>query len=270
MTRIATFFQLITITMVLLAATSLFAQQQENETPSKKEVKTNTSATLTPQQILEKTDYLNSGYDDQIMDNTMTIVDVDGSKKSYNMWVKQKGAETRFVRFTSGEIKNMSMLVEPGNKVHVYLPGFKKVRKVAAHAMNQSFAGSDFSNEDISSASWGKNYIPAIEREDDTAWYLKCTPKPDVDVNYAWVVVKVDKKNFHQLGVDYFNDKGERVKYQTCEQLTTFPGGAVRNKIVTMGDPRTGHKTILTVNDLKVNQGLSDSIFSVRQLRWGR
>src|SRR5512142_2014948 len=100
-------------------------------------------APLTAGQILDKMDATNNAFADQTMEIRLTVIDVDGSKKSYDMTVLQKGDTKRLVTFTSGEMKGMATLVEDRNSVHVYLPGYKKVRRVAAHNMNQSLAGSD-------------------------------------------------------------------------------------------------------------------------------
>jgi len=100
----------------------------------------------TAEEILARMDQVTNGYDDQYMRAVMTIVDTDGSRKSYDFSIAQKG-EKRMIRFHSGEMKGMGTLVESPSVVYTYLPAFKKVRRVAPHTMNQSFAGSDFTND---------------------------------------------------------------------------------------------------------------------------
>ena len=223
----------------------------------------------TAAEVLAKMEANNNGYADQRMEMKLTVVDTDGSKKSYEMTMFQKGDVKRMIQFTSGEMKGMSTLVEDRNSVHVYLPGFKKVRRVAAHNMNQSLAGSDLTSEDMAQVSWAADWNVAFEKQDDTAWWLALTPKsPDASSN-AKVVHKVEKKDFSQSESHYFNKAGEETKRFINTGLTDF-GGAKRYKNIVVSDPRTGHRTELEVKDFKVNQNLKDDLFTVRQLQWGK
>jgi len=226
-------------------------------------------APVTASQILDKMDATNNAFADQTMDIRLTVIDVDGTQKSYDMTVQQKGDTKRLVNFTSGEMKGMATLVEEANSVYVYLPGYKKVRRVAAHNMNQSLAGSDMSSEDMAITSWSKDWVPAIESEDATSWTLTLAPKPGVTASYGRVTHRVDKKSFGQLETRYFDKSGTLAKTLVSTEPTDFHG-TLRARFVTVTDTRSGHKTVLETRDLKVNQGLKDDLFTVRQLQWGK
>ncbi|MCC6335382.1 MAG: outer membrane lipoprotein-sorting protein [Myxococcales bacterium] len=223
---------------------------------------------LSPQEILAKMEALNNGFADQKMEIRITVFEVDGSKKSYDMTMFQKGDKKRLIQFTSGEMKGMSTLVEDRNTVHVYLPGFKKVRRVAAHNMNQSLAGSDLSSEDMAQVSWAADWNLSLEKEDDTSYWLLLTPK-SADSAYSKVQHRVDKKTFAQQETHYFNKAGEEVKRFVNTNFTDFHG-VMRNKKITVSDPRTGHRTEMDILDFVVNQGLKDDLFTVRSLQWGK
>lgn len=226
-------------------------------------------APLTAAQILDKMDATNNDFADQTMDIRLTVIDVDGSKKSYDMTVLQKGDTKRLVTFTSGEMKGMATLVEERNSVYVYLPGYKKVRRVAAHNMNQSLAGSDMSSEDMATTAWSKDWTPTVESEDATSWTLVLAPRPGVTGSYSKIIHKIDKKTFGQAETRYFDKSGTLVKVLQTTEPTDFHG-TLRARFVTVTDPRTSHKTVLETRDLKVNQGLKDDLFTVRQLQWGK
>lgn len=227
------------------------------------------AADPSPSEVLAKMEATINGFADQKMDMKLTVVDVDGASKSYELTMFQKGDSKRLVQFTSGEMKGMATLVEEKGSVHVYLPGFKKVRRVAAHNMNQSLAGSDLTSEDMAQVSWAADWNVAFEKQDATAWWLALTPKKPEEATHAKVVHKVEKKDFTQSGSSYFNKAGEETKRFVNTQLTDF-GGAKRYKSIVVSDPRTGHRTELEVKDFKVNQGLKDDLFTVRQLQWGK
>lgn len=224
----------------------------------------------TAEEILTRMDQVTNGYDDQYMRAVMTIVDTDGSQKSYDFSIAQKG-EKRMIRFHSGEMKGMGTLVESPSVVYTYLPAFKKVRRVAPHTMNQSFAGSDFTNDLMAFTSWVRAYVPRLVAEDETYWTLECTPRPGgVKPPFPKAVVKVHKKHCQPDYYAFYDEKGEKVKVFENSDPKEWKPGLIRNQVVWVTDPRTGHKTRLDIKEFRVNEGLKDSMFTQRELEWGR
>lgn len=232
---------------------------------------------LTPQEILERVDQINNDFVDQTMVTKMTIVDIDGSRKSYDFIIRQKpdgkGNVKLLLRFTSGEIKGMATLIEDRNHMYVLLPGLKKTRRVAAHGMNQSFAGSDFTNDDMATPLFSKHYDTVLDHEDATHWYLKLTPKPGENIEYGKVILKVRKSTFQEDGREYYDKQGKKIKTFENSESKEFTGkdGKVvpRNTKVVVTDVRTGHRTELDVREFRFNEGLPDSMFTLRELEWG-
>lgn len=227
------------------------------------------AAKPTAEEILKMMEATNNSYKDQTLQEQLTVVDTDGTRKSYELTLYQKGNVKRLVSFTSGEIKGMSMLVEDPNSVYVYLPGFKKVRRVAASNMNQTVVGSDLSNDDMATVSWTDGFVPSLDHEDDTSWWLVLTPKDPAKSAYSKIVHRVNKAIKGQQETHYYDKSGVEVKRLICSQPTTFDG-VTRFKLAVFSDPRTGHSTELETKDAKYNQGLADDFFSVRQLQWGK
>ena len=223
-----------------------------------------------PLEILEKMDTVISGYNDQLMEIEMVIIDVDGSRKSYKFVMYQKKGGKRLVRFTSGDLKGMSVLTLPGGRAYVYLSGYKRVRRVAAHNMKQTIAGSDFTQEDMATTNWAELYDAELLSEDEGFWRLRCNPKDERKMGHAYAILKIGKKEFRQWGVEYYNDKGEMIKFLDNENIKTFNSGARCHGRVRLTDARTGHKTDLNILDFKVNQGLKDKFFTTRHMQWGR
>jgi outer membrane lipoprotein-sorting protein len=225
-------------------------------------------AKLSPVEILGKMEATNNGYTDQTLSERLTVVDVDGSRRSYDMTFRQKGTK-RLVDFTSGESKGMSVLVEDRDTVYVYMPGFRKVRRVASSAMNQAVVGSDISNDDMATVSWGQLYDVTLDKEDDSSFWLSLVPKQGVDTGYAKIVHRVDKSHFLQEETHWFDRGGQEVKRLVASQPTNYDG-VTRYKLIVFSDPRTGHRTELDTQSAKYNQGLSDALFTLRQLQWGK
>jgi outer membrane lipoprotein-sorting protein len=246
------------------------AEESPAAQPAAKPADAAPAVQVSTKEILEKMEKVINGFDDQVMEVKLTVVDVDGSKKTYEFTISQKGDAKRLAQFTSGEIKGMATLVEDRNSVYVYLPGFKKVRRVAAHNMSQSLVGSDLSNDDMAMVSWTKAWDAKLDKEDATSWTLVLIPKPDEKTDYGKVIHKVEKQTFVLVESQYFNRAGEKVKLWQNSNFTEFQPGVRRCKNVIISDPRTGHRTEMEIKSFRVNQGLKDDLFTVRQLQWGK
>lgn len=221
------------------------------------------------QEILERMDRVNYGYEDQVMEIRMTVTEPSGSSKSYDFIIFQKGNAQRLVRFTSGEVKGMATLVTGPGRIYVYLPAFKKVRQVASHAMDQTFAGSDYTMDDISNPTFSPRYKATLLREDDKVYVLELTPKPGENPLYPRIEVTIEKGTYFQKTTRYYDAKGQLVKTMECSDPKDYHG-IKRNSVIIMTDARTGHSTRFDIVDFRVNQGLKDSMFTVRELQWSR
>lgn len=216
--------------------------------------------------IFKKMDDVTNGYQDSMMSIHMTVVDVNGSEKTYDYDIFQKG-EQRLLKFHSGEVKGMATLVKSPSEVYAYLPSQKKTRRIAAHKMGQSFAGSDMTSDDMAFTSWVKAYKPVLDKEDEQYWYITATALQNAP--FPTTKIKIDKKNYQLAEFAYYNDKNELVKTFTNTGMKDW-GGCFRNQFVVISDGRTKHKTKLEVREFKINQGYKDDMFSKRELEWGR
>lgn len=222
---------------------------------------------MTIDALMKEVDAFYDDVQDQQYEMTMMLVEPDGAKKERRMTYKAKGEYKAITRFHFPDsVKGMGFLQEEGDNFHVYLPDFQKVRKVAAHAKRQSFMGSDFSYNDMNNRRFTLDYDAKLVDDTGARYIVELTPKPDRDVEYSRLVLTVQPDTFMIDTIDFVDDKGQKVKRQTRDDETKI-GDIWMQRRVTMEDLRTGHKTVLQMADIKLNEGVADDEFSVRQLR---
>ena len=184
--------------------------------------------------------------------------------------VQNKG-EKRMVRFSApSDMKGTRVLVLSRQQMWVYLPAYKKVRRVASHVKQQGFMGTTYSDEDMSTTQFGGVYSATLVSETETDAQLRLTPKPGAESGYAHAEKVVRKDIMLPSEIRYFNESGQHLKtearteYDCSEKLCT-------PKKMKMTDHTRGDAwTVLEANSRKVNQGVADSIFTVRNLERGR
>jgi len=151
----------------------------------------------------------------------------------------------------------------------VYLPAYRKVRRVASHVRDQGFMGSAFSHDDMSVVTYGDKLAPKLKAEDRATWTVEATRKEGSDYRYPRLLIKVRKADHQPAELIYFNAAGVKVK---TEKRTGFEciKEHCNPRVITLTDHARGVTSTLTRKKWKVNTGVADSYFSVRALLRGR
>ena len=181
------------------------------------------------------------------------------------VWVKDTLRLTEFE--APGDMKGTRALVRGQSQMYIYLPAYKKVRRVSSSLSEGGFMGTTFSNEDISTTEYSPYYDTTLSGEDEQAWALTLVPKPDVKVGYSKLEISMSKKFEVPLVIKYFNKKGAHTKTETREG-TSCEGTVCTAEVMTMTDHTRGDaSTSLTRTEWEVNTGLDDSLFTTRTLQ---
>ena len=221
---------------------------------------------LTPAQIMDKVDDAINGPKDQSYTVNLVLIDKDGSRKTREMIMLQKGRDRRLVRFTApADQRGIAFLSLPNDIQYLYLPVFAKVRRIASHVKNTNFAGTDFTYADLEAGKWSDKWIPVIKGQDKETTVLELTPKPGTTTDYAKQYVTVRNESFYPVRIEMYGKSGALAKVLIREGLRQVQGYWV-SMDSTMEDVKKQHKTQMLVSDLKLDTGISDSKFTERYL----
>lgn len=217
--------------------------------------------------ILTKVDEVSSAPKDQFISSTMIIVDKNGNQNERKMVIYQKGGDKRLVRFLSpASQKGISFLSLPNDRMYLYLPAFRKVRLIASHVKNQNFAGTDFSYDDMSSFSFAQEYDAQLLETTDTIYLLKLSPKPEIEKDYSQLKMWVNKDSYVPSTIEYYNKSGNLWKILTFDNIEKI-GEYQIAKQMEMKDLEKSHSTKMIINEIQLDSGLTDDIFTTRNLQ---
>jgi outer membrane lipoprotein-sorting protein len=217
--------------------------------------------------VLTKIDSVINAPRDMTAVEKMTLIENDGSEKLRDVKIYQKGRELRLVRFLSpADVRGVSFLRLAEDRLYLYLPAFRKVRRIASSVKNESFMGTDFSYEDMSQSEYEKDYSAKSVTEEGGQYVLELVPRPGADVGYGKLVMYADKSNYIYRKVEYYNKAGKLEKILTVDDVEKIDGYWF-GKRMEMRTVKDNHRTVLELQDVKFDQGLSDNIFSQRNLK---
>jgi outer membrane lipoprotein-sorting protein len=219
--------------------------------------------------ILAEVDKRAASFDDQRYNATMEILKGGELKKKLVFKSVMKGVEQQLIEFTDpGDVKGMKVLMQDANTLYVYLTEFKKVRRVAAHAMNQGFLGSLFTYEDMTQVKLSPFYTAELGGKEGDETTLVLRAKEGVQVTYAKLEVVISAKTGGVTVIRYFDKTDKVVREQHRDEWKKINGINMPTKI-TMLQHKTGDATVITLSDVVANQGVDDSVFSRRELLRG-
>ncbi|MEO0222509.1 MAG: outer membrane lipoprotein-sorting protein [candidate division WOR-3 bacterium] len=217
--------------------------------------------------ILIKVDSVMNAPKDRKTLMKMTLIDEKGNEKVRTAESYQKGKDKRLIKFISpADQKGVSFLALPNDVMYVYFPAFRSVRRVASHIKYQEFAGTDLTYNDLGSFGYSKDYNAEIVGEDDVSYILKLTPKPGTDKPYSYLKMWVDKKTFLPQKVEHYDKSGSLWKVMRIEGVKNIKGYNIPYKI-SVENVKKKHKTIMEFENMEVDVGLSDDIFTVSYMR---
>ncbi len=216
--------------------------------------------------ILVEIDRRANAFKDQQYTASMKIMKGGELSKTLSFDSKMQGLQKQFIHFTApGDVAGMKILMQDTKTLYVYLPEFKKVRRVAAHAMAQGFLGGEFTYQDMTEVLLAESYDAVAGGRDGTETTLNLTPKEGNESGWSKIEIVIDSTKGGVTLMKYYDGAGNHVRTQSREDWKKVGGELMPTK-VSMANLKTGDTTVIELTDVRVNEGVEDDIFSRRTL----
>ena len=238
---------------------------------------------LTAIEIMDK-NFVVGKYADSTSETTMTLTNKSGQQRVRKTFGTTKldtnGLDnkrmTRFLEPT--DVKGtVSLLVEHSDKdddIWIYLPSVKKVRRLISSNKKDSFVGTDFSYGDVIGhkvKEWNHTIVKEEDVDGKPCYVIESTPKDatvKTNTGYSKRIGWIQKDNFVTVKAVSYDEAGEllkEAKYSHWKEVDT-----VKHKwqagILEAKNLQTGHSTVITIDQFKVNNGVKDDFFTTRYM----
>ena len=155
--------------------------------------------------------------------------------------------------------------------MNMWLPGFKKFRRISSQKKSDSFMGSDLSYEDMTNRDIEEYEFSLLNDKalcnDDTeeiCYLLSSKPKDEFS-EYSEHKTWVTKDTFLSLREESYDKDGKKLKYKEITYID-IDGYQIMNTLK-VENLQKNTSTYLSINDIKVNNGYSDDIFHSKSLK---
>lgn len=205
---------------------------------------------------------------DMQSDMAMTISQGNSVKvREIRAWTRNNPGkdDDRLMKFIApADVRDVGFLVLSDDTMYIYLPEFKRTRRIASSNRKDSFMSSDFSYDDLGTGDFAGSYDPTLKDESASAWVLELKRKAGSDKTYARLIMTVDKSTGMPVKTEMYDDAGRL--WKSAEQAFASIDGFQVMSRVTMTDHKKSSTTTLEFKNLKVNKGVGDDLFTERNL----
>ncbi|MFH2005507.1 MAG: outer membrane lipoprotein-sorting protein [bacterium] len=167
-----------------------------------------------------------------------------------------------------GDVKGMHILIQSRSEMYIYLPAFRKVRRIAGHVRNQGFLGSDFNYDDMAISTWSTGYDVQLSKETKKHYWLDLRAKPGKAVPYFRVAMRIRKDWGVADTFRFFNRRGKNTKTQKYSNFKcrSISGHCMPMTIQMINHNRGNRISELRAVKLKYPSAYPDRMFTIRHL----
>jgi len=211
--------------------------------------------------------------DDMVSDMTMILTSRTGSGRTLTVHSVRKGEDKQIIWFLApADDRGVAFLKieyeDRDDEMRMWLPGFKRMRRISSSKKGESFMGSDLSYEDMTVRVLDE-YIYKLMGEDTLdswpVWILESTPKPELRSSYSRIVSRVRQSDITPLKEEYYDRADNLLKVRTME-LTEQKGYTIPVRMFVQ-NVQKDHTTELIFENIELDTGVKDDLFHERNLR---
>jgi outer membrane lipoprotein-sorting protein len=193
---------------------------------------------------------------------------------SREMGVKtwMKGQEYAMLLITAPAKDKGVAFLKRKKEVWNWVPTLERSIKLPPSMMSQSWMGTDFTNDDLVKESSVINDYTHTLGVDTTIKGIACytvnmTPKPGAAVVWGKLIMYVDKKNFVEVHVKFFDEEGVLVNLMNSLEIKMMGGRMIPTRIEMIPMDKKGQKTEITYTSLVFDKPIDDAFFTLQQLK---
>ncbi len=180
-------------------------------------------------------------------------------------------ADRLFVITAPDHLKGLALLSEDRRDApavqYLYVPAYRRARRVALHAAGDAYVGSNFTYADFGRVhvEVGTHALRGVVELNGHACVVVETVANDPNLPYARLVSTLDRETALPLRSEYYDRDGNLTRVGSMDEITPIGGWPTPTRI-SMVDRRTGGRSTLRLRDVQYDVGLDRDLFTIGHL----
>lgn len=201
---------------------------------------------------------------------TMTIIKPEWQRKlGMKIWALEP--DYAMIYITEPARDKGTVTLKRKNEIWNWLPSIQKIIKIPPSMMNQSWMGSDFTNDDlVRSSSYENDYTHKLlgdEKINDYVCYkIESIPKPTAGIVWSKVITYITKNSYMQLKSEFYDEENKLVKIFVGSEIKNLGGRILptRWEMIPLDNPK--NKTVIEYSKIEFNIKIDHSFFSQQNM----
>ena len=194
-------------------------------------------------------------------------------------WTREMTIKT----WTKGDDYSVTLVLSPAkdkgtvflkrkNEIWQYIPSIERTIKMPPSMLNQSWMGTDMTNDDLVRESSLKNDYNKKIVGTETIEGLAChkivmTPKEDVNSIWGKLEIWVSKKDYLQLKTKFYDEDNVLVNTILGKSVKTIGGKIIPTVMEVVPADKKGQKTRMEYTNAEFNLPIDDEIFTTQYMK---
>lgn len=224
----------------------------------------------TAKEIIQKADDKMQGNSNK-SEMRMTIVRPDW-KREVTMKGWALGREYSLILITAPARDKGSAFLKRDKEMWNWQPSIDRVIKLPPSMMLQSWMGSDFTNDDLVKESSVVNDYEHSLGPDTVVNNLDCykiilTPKPDAPVVWGKIVTYIDKEEFNQHIVYYYDEDDFLINTMLLTDIKNMGGRIIPTHLEMIPADEPENKTVIEYLKMEFDLDFDEKFFSQQSMK---
>lgn len=191
--------------------------------------------------------------------------------REMSMKTWSKGNDLSLILITAPAKEKGTVFLKRKKEVWNWIPSIERNIKLPPSMMNQSWMGTDFTNDDlVREASVVEDYTHSIIGEEElqsrTCYKIQMISKPEASVVWGKVILWIDKKDLLMLKAEYYDEDGVLINTMISSDIKILGGKLLPARTEMIPADKKGNKTILIYNSLVFDKEISDDFFRTQNM----
>lgn len=182
------------------------------------------------------------------------------------------GTDYYMILITAPAREKGQVFLKRENDMWNWVPRVQRSVKIPPSMMNQSWMGSDFTNNDLVRVdSLVIDYEQTILAEETIegyeTWEIELLPLPEAPVVWGRVVLWIAKNEYFMLRAEYFDEDGELINRLVASDVKLMDDREIPTRLEMHDAKKPGHVTVMVTETADFHFEVDQSFFSQQQMR---
>lgn len=234
---------------------------------------TTASAQPDARAIVERIDRLMRGDSSRGVATMQVVTEHWERQMTMEMW--SLGTDYSLVRLRAPAKDAGTATLMADDDIWNYLPKVDRSIKIPSSMMGGAWMGSHFTNDDLVQESqlidlYDVDVAFDGERDGESVWELRLTPKPEAAVVWGYIEFLVGQDDDLPRWAKYYDEDGDLARTMEYSEVSEFGGRLVPAVMNMQPADKPGERTTIRYEELEFDIDVDQSFFSLRTLQSGR